>query len=364
MIYGKVLLAAVLTMTAVTPAEAGDPVARAEYTLGDAIFHIEGFHNYDGGLADLELTAAVHYPRKLRANHPLVLLAHGLWETCEDDRVPQRGSWPCEPGTPSVPNYRGYDYLGRELARQGFVAVSISVNGVNAGEQGQPQDRARALLMNKHLAMWQRLATDGGGELAGKLPADFRGKVDLTNVGTLGHSRGGRGVVWQASDNHAELLPPGVRIRAVIPFAAVTYIAPDEDYRITKVPFAPIEGTCDRGGGGGAVQYLENSRGRNTVPMHLIRFQGANHNFFNTVWSPSGGHMFAYDDAKRPEPGKCEEDDGKVVPQRTESEQRRLATAYVSAVFQRYLLGDKKFDPMLSTGKPGVDVVREAPIRS
>jgi hypothetical protein len=68
--------------------------------------------------------------------------------------------WWSASGTPPIRSYRGYDYLGENLASYGFVAVSISANGVNVGDQNM-QDQARAALINKHLAMWQQLTGTG-----------------------------------------------------------------------------------------------------------------------------------------------------------------------------------------------------------
>ncbi len=91
------------------------------------------------------------------------------------------------------------------------------MNGISAGELGTSADMARATLVNKHLEMLSD-ANDGEGPLAEPLRA-LRGQLDLTNVGLMGHSRGGRGVAWQAADIHAADLPRGVRLRAAVPLA-------------------------------------------------------------------------------------------------------------------------------------------------
>ncbi|MDX8140703.1 hypothetical protein SK854_01175 [Lentzea sp. BCCO 10_0061] len=66
----------------------------------------------------------MHAPRTLVGEHPLVLLAHGCWKPGAHDQ------WPCPAGD-AFPSHRGYDYLAEELARQGFVVVPVSVNGVD-----------------------------------------------------------------------------------------------------------------------------------------------------------------------------------------------------------------------------------------
>ncbi|NGY60975.1 hypothetical protein G7043_18750 [Lentzea sp. NEAU-D13] len=345
MAIGKAAAAVVMAMALTAPTTTAAPdgygsgVRRVEYSLGDRAFQVPGFHTEPGGpVADLELTAVVHAPRTLVGKRPLVLLAHGYWKPCANDQW----VWPCPAGD-AFPSYRGYDYLAEELARQGFVVVSVSVNGVNAGEMGQIADVARAGLMSKHLEMWRDL-DDGKGPLAQKLQG-FRGHVDLANVGTLGHSRGGRGAVYQASDKHVTELPARVRIKAVLPLAPADYYAPDPeapenlDYRITKIPFAVMTGSCDGAVNGGT--YVDNAKGRNLVPIHAVTPQHANHNYFNTEWS--------YDnDSSCP--------DTALTPE----QQRRIATTYIPAFFRQYLHGQS--NPIVSRGYPGVDVVTHQPI--
>ncbi|MGW6445842.1 hypothetical protein [Lentzea sp. NPDC055074] len=348
MVIGKAAAAVVMAMVLAAPTSSASPsghgqaVRKVEYSLGDRAFQVPGFRTGpDGRVADLELTAVVHAPRTLVGKRPLVLLAHGFWKPCATEAD---WAWPCPAGD-AFPSYRGYDYLGEELARQGFVVVSVSVNGVNAGMMGEIADVARAAVMSKHLEMWRDL-DEGRGPLAQRLRG-FRGHVDLANVGTLGHSRGGRGAVYQASDKHAGELPRGVEIKAVLPLAPAGYYAPDPeapenlDYRITKIPFAVLTGDCDsideqsRG-------YVGNAQGRNLVPIHQVTPRRANHNFFNTEWS------YDHDNAC---PG---------TPTLTPQEQRKVAKTYIPAFFQHYLNGWR--DAIVDRGYAGVDVVTHQPI--
>ncbi len=380
-------IARAATTTPAAPAGAPDPgapgperVATLTYTLGDSAFHVPGFHvdPTDTDLAPIELTGVVHYPRDLSGGpYPLVLLLHGLAETCADRTAPpfshELNQWPCASGTPPIPSYRGYDYLGENLASHGFVVVSISANGVNVGDQGM-QDPARAALINKHLAMWQQLTSTGGGPLAGAARGvDFTGKIDMTRVGTFGHSRGGRGVMYQAADTHRADWPAGVQIKAVFPMAPAGIIIPEDpdqaaDVLSTTVPFAEWDGTCDYGAVG---NFFEVNGAKDRAGSQHLLVHGANHNFINTQWSPSSGQVGAGDDADmgpRPGPGLCTEQvGGAPVRQLTEAEERTVATGYVSAFFRRYLTGDTAMDPILDgTGKPyaaltTVDIDRHAP---
>jgi hypothetical protein len=357
----------------------------AGYDLGDTAFKISDFHKPESDtLAPIELAGRVHYPLDVdKGNHPLVLLAHGLWPTCADrdasdqfeaatkllygenapedeaeiarleaiiDRTGQLlNQWPCAKGTPAIPSLRGYDYLARQLASHGFVVVSIGVNGVNVGEMGEVQDIARATVANKHLAMWRDLVTKGTGPLAGWLPGAFRGHVDMQRVGLLGHSRGGRGVMSQAADTNAGNVPSGVRLGAVLGLEPIGPFAADDDpkwlepYRVTRIPSATILGTC----GYGSSDYFDDKTGAGRSPAFLWNIHGANHNFFNTQWSPQSGQVQAKDDGGVDPDGKCGTEDARDR-KLTEGQQRQVGLGYIAAFFQRYLAGDKRFDPMLT----------------
>lgn len=315
-----------------------------------------------------DLTAVVHYPKDLAGHkYPVVLMSHGLWITCADKQAwkdqdyEKLSAWPCAAGTPEIPSYRGYDYLGKTLAAQGMIVLSIDANST-IPLMGQEQDAARAALINQHLAIWQQLSTRGTGPLAGKLKdhgaaIDFRGHADLANVGLMGHSRGGRGTLFAAADVHRKNWPAGVQIKAVVPLAAAEPYAPDDnpdnpeydDYRITNIPVASFVGSCDRAVDG-RLDYLG---AHNKTPYYEYSVHGANHDFYNTQWSPSSGQVGAYDDADldppRPSPGHCtaNNDPSRADKQLTEAQQRLVSATYLSAFFRRYLLGDLRSNPIL-----------------
>lgn len=328
----------------------------------------------------------MHYPKDLGSTpRPLIVQLHGLHETCADREAAEAlraaelaqdwdayeaaslklFSWPCAPGTRPIANDRGYDYLGEELARRGFVVVSIRANGINASSsEGDANASVRADLINRHLALWQQLSASGRGGLVGAFrdaatggsqPVDFRNHVDLNNVGTMGHSRGGAGVTWQAADRHKTQWPAGVKVRAVMALAPA-YNVMTEDmtaYEITKTPVAVLRGTCDGHVGREVFSFAADATARSSAGFHQVAVHGANHNYFNTEWSPESGEVAAGDDAGHDDdhPGQCTEPGGSAfAPQLTESAQRQVGAAYVEAFFRRYLTDDKRFDGML-TGK-------------
>ncbi|MFF6793897.1 alpha/beta hydrolase [Streptomyces filamentosus] len=366
--------------TAATPDAARGPrgVAAVTYNLGDQAYRLPGTGE------PVEIAGTVHYPTDLGTTpRPLVVQLHGWHETCADRAAAEARtaaelaqdweayesaslklfSWPCAPGTRPIANDRGYDYLGEELARRGFVVVSIRANGINASSvRGDENASARAELINRHLALWQQLGTSGRGGLVGAFrdaitgkprSVDFRHRVDLNKVGTMGHSRGGAGVTWQAADRHKNLWPTGVKVRAVLALAPA-YNVMTEDmtaYEITETPLAVLRGTCDGQVGTEAFSFAADATARSTAGFHQVAIDGANHNYFNTQWSPESKEVAARDDAGHDadRPGQCTEPGGSAyAPQLTEAGQRRVGAAYAEAFFRRYLTDDTRSEAMLN----------------
>ena len=346
-----------------------------DYDLGDAAYTVGNFHAFNKHgrpakrLAPLELTGRVYAPLAPTGRAlPLVVIAHGLFWTCANDaKDTTGGEWPCRGGRTAIPSYAGYDYLGRSLAARGMVVVSIGANGVNAGELGQVADRARATLVFEHLRLWQQLVGAGSGALAGAFtdpstggPAapDFRGSVDFSNVGLLGHSRGGRGMMWAAAAKHRNRVPAGVTFKAVFGLAAAGPAFMDRrraaGYTVRDVPLMTWSGTCDATG---RDEYNVLAR-RSHNPVNIaLTVPGANHNNLNARWAAASGLPGAEDDAYHPHgrPSRCYVQGTSVThgPQPTDrtlgyDAEQAVATTYVTAFLARYLQQDTSNDAVLS----------------
>lgn len=314
-------------------------VDTATYDLGDRAFKV--------GIAGMraELAGVVHYPHKPRGKRlPLVVFLHGLNSSCADTHTTYP-DWPCHRGSRPIPNHRGYDYVGRRLASHGYVVVSISANGVNASDAGGPSRAAmtaRGRLLQKHLDLWHTWATKGGRPFGTR----FRKAIDFTRVGTMGHSRGGEGVVRNYQINAKSKRPYGIH--------AVLALDPADFYRpiVTKATMATVLAMCGFKGGG--VEYYDDARYRpagRRWAKHTVAVLGANHNNFNTVWSPGSSMPEAGDDWSGGRDSACH-------PSRetrlTAARQRKVGVAYIAGFFRRYLGGERALAPLWrgETGPP------------
>lgn len=389
----RLSLGLVLTLAAgllLSPLPAGpasaapvDPgVQVLDYDLGDAAFTVPGFHAMtprgmpSKRLAPLELTGRVYAPADAAGRGlPMVVIAHGLFWSCADEASGKVDmGWPCRAPLAGIRSDRGYDYLGRTLAARGMVVVSVGANGVNAGEMGEVADRARAKVVFRHLRMWRQLVDDGTGPLVGAftdaatgdpVAPDLRGAVDLQDVGLLGHSRGGRGVMWAAADAHRAMVPDGVRLRAVFGMAAAEPPFMDHATRrltVTRMPVMTWMGSCDVTG---RDEYNRLARrGGNRVNLSVM-VHGANHNNLNSRWAASSGLPGGEDDAGHPRhrPGKCFAGGGTLDDTLGFAEEQRVAATYVEAFFARYLQGDRRVDDVLSGDRLPVRSLTQVDVR-
>lgn len=367
-----------------TPTATSIDVRRLSYHLGDQAFTYPG---YDGRS---ELAAEVTVPADLaRGKHPLIVIEHGQWDTCADPAAQKRldaakkalahttdpatqdrlneqieaaGAlllrWPCVKGTPQIPSYQGYRYLATALAQDGFVVASIGTNGINASSFGQADTvyQARAALLNRHLAVWQQLSEKGTGPLGAALGTAFTGHVDLTHVGTVGHSMGGGGVMQQIADGTHQLWPAGVRV------AGTFTLAPTDTFDVlpvTGVPFAQMWGTCDQVNSG---TYFHDNAASARKPIFEYTLTGGNHDFYNTQWSPSSGQVGADDDAvagtgKRTCQSQFPDQEKPVdQPRLPEARQRELTVHYATAFFEHFLQGKNTLGTLRAAAGPEVKV--------
>src|SRR5262249_55445427 len=151
---------------------------------------------------------------------------------------------------------------------------------------------ARAELLQRHLDIFNALDTgDGtvpasltGGSAQTPFGTRFVGHVDMQNVGLMGHSRGGEGVVRSYVFNQSLGSPYG--IKSVFALAPVDFNREE----IHNVPLAVLlpynDGDVSDLQG---IHFYDDARYSPTpdaAPKYVVEVMGANHNFYNTIWSP------------------------------------------------------------------------------
>jgi hypothetical protein len=334
-------------------------VETAEYDLGDQAVYLPGLGQRS------EVRGKVYSPRGAVGARPLVVFLHGRHEVCYggDPAGHSDKPWPCSGGAKPVPSFRGYDGPAKALASNGYQVVSISANAVN-GYDGDVYDsgaQARAELILDHLALWKKWSTIGGGPFGRR----FVGKVDLQNVGLMGHSRGGEGVARAAVLNADRGGRYG--IRAVLPLAPTDFARST----VPGVAMSVILPYCD-----GDVSDLQGQKfyddtrysvTGDSAPRSTVTVLGANHNFFNTEWTPGQSEAPSNDDWWGDE--KTSPCGAKYAGRLTPKEQQAVGTAYVAGFFRLQLGRETKFLGLLdgsnsratSAGRAVVRVVSQAP---
>jgi hypothetical protein len=255
-----------------------------------------------------ELWASVTRPTTLvdGQRYPLLVFLHGNHATCGTGENPREDSdcsytqdGVCPEGYVVVPSHRGYDYVTTELAARGFIVVSVNANrGINCGG-GEEGDfgfnlaRGRLLLQHmRYLADWNR----GSSATPESIGVSLEGKLDFSEFGMMGHSRGGEGV-RAAYEQYRDPQSPWPRRIGAVNFRALFEIGP-VDGQSSRVLNA--DGTawtvllpmCD-----GDVSDLQGvkpfdrmlglvSEQRETPKSTYVAW-GTNHNYFNSEWQQS-----------------------------------------------------------------------------
>ncbi|MFE7655062.1 alpha/beta hydrolase family protein [Streptomyces bottropensis] len=319
-----------------------------EYSLPSV--HLPGYDT------DVEMKAVVVAPEDAPGSRPLALFLHGRHSTCfkGDDLTLE---WPCPSDHEAVPSYRGYLHDQQLLASQGYVTVSISANSINA-QDWQATDagaQARSSLIRLHLAHWADWAADPSTapEAVRRAPG-----ADLGRVLLVGHSRGGEGADRAALDSLAP--PPADKdgyhgetrwtIRGTVLIGPTIFgqnPAPD-------VPSVTILPGCD----GDVIDlqgelYVDGTRGvsRGRALHSAVYMTGANHNYFNSEWTPGQATAPADDDF----PYGGDEHDPLCSPgtatRLTAEQQQKAGSTYIAAAARLFVAGDDRARPLLD-GSP------------
>jgi dienelactone hydrolase len=189
--------------------------------------------------------------------------------------------WPCTPEV-EQPNYQGFEYLVRELAARGYVALSININAENTFGFGEPVPGERLQqIVDRHLQALAAAAAGGPNEFG----VELTGRADVNRLALFGHSRGGEAALVSANSPEMLTASQGYGpVAGVLLIAAATVTA--DPWLGSAVPLATILAACD-----GDVQnqdgqfFVEGVRQAQPASAWATTawLERANHNAFNTI---------------------------------------------------------------------------------
>jgi hypothetical protein len=268
------------------------------------------------GTSKYPLNGRVWFPEG-NGPFPLVLIVHGNHD-------------PLDYSDP------GYGYLGELLASRGFILVSVDENFINGNLRGESDGRAWLLL--KHLEVWKRWNDSTAGP--------FSHKVDMNNIGIMGHSRGGEAVGIAAAFNRLSHYPDDANVKFNFNFniKAVFAIAPvDGQYKPAGVPtpianvnYMVIHGSHDGDvstfNGLRAFQRIKFTDGKPWFKAAWYVYR-ANHGQWNTVWGNKDNG---------PRSGRYLDLRGLLTP----DQQRQFSKVVISGFLEATLHGKAEYLPM------------------
>ena len=317
---------------------------------------------------------------------PVIVLVHGNHGSCDT-----AGTAPlC---VVYKRNDEGYAYMAKNLATWGYTVFSLDQDQLMMRQDniGKGMHARRTLIMALLDALYK--ATESGLPTEAENPDSnlgktLVGKLDMTRIGLMGHSRGGDAVTSFVEWNR--MRPTGRRypLRAVISLAPVNY----ERSATYGVPLMVILPWCD-----GDVSNLQGARiyersqhvnGDNSYPTILSSQLGGNHNWYNTVWKADGDDSGLRDPACGPPGGEDNATSsrlsGSAGPDISENyvidnsakldptvntrisgdpalmgDQEKIGLATMNAFFRRYVGGEGAMEPYLTgelneEGKPQI----------
>ena len=325
-----------------------DPATPGPYEVATSDYELPGV-KVAGMPEPIEMVGHVVEPAldEETGPRPLVLFMHGRHSYCYDpDDEFGDGDWPCKPPMQEIPSHLGYDYVQRVLASQGYATVSVRVNGINAQDYRVEDGGAdaRAEIVEAHLSAWVDLADEH--------------QVDLDRVVLVGHSRGGEGV-----DRASIQIPLSAPYR----IAGQVLIAPT-DFANQTAPYVPtvtLLPFCD-----GDVSDLQGQKFTDTARdlttgdtslKSSVLVMGANHNYFNTEWTPGQAVAPAWDDWGGPRRAEC----GTRNPDRLSAEEQQdVGTAYVAGAVHLFAADDQDALPLFDGSRVRVDSIGDAQVLS
>ncbi|KAJ9635063.1 hypothetical protein H2199_008549 [Coniosporium tulheliwenetii] len=237
---------------------------------------------------------------------PFPLIAFGHAKRFPGSLTPVCGGAPAD----ASQDYRQVAVILSQLARWGFVAISPDLSWLTT--DGSSDNRR--LLMGDAIS-YMLSANDAAG-------SPFNGKIKDTGMGALGHSSGGLAAIFFATSGTFPIKVLGLLAPAAISMADIAEIR-----NFAPRPVLIIHGTEDTGTIGVDGQPLSIYAAAGAT-KHLITITGANH--------------FGYTDAL------CVAAPLDGTATINQADQQRIAKAYLTAFFRRYLTNAHEVSDYLS----------------
>ncbi|MCB1036856.1 MAG: hypothetical protein KDD47_23725, partial [Acidobacteria bacterium] len=265
--------------------------------------------------------------------YPVVLFLHGRHPTCASGTAFN----PSCPAADRIASHRGYDYILDSLAKQGYIAISVDAYDIQPSNSTNNYE-ARGILILEHLNRmedWDLNGTDPWGGM-------FQNRIDMSRIAIVGHSRGGEGVVAAAELDVTLSGTYGHGIDAVIAIAPTDQQVGTK-WEVLHTPYLLLVGAAD-----GDVWNLQGFRpwddsfptgSSPQFEKSLAYVHGANHNFWNTVWTPGSGDPYASDDGA-----------SYTGPRLTAAEQRETGLTPITGFVHQHLGGVGEYRQIF-TGK-------------
>ncbi len=281
------------------PMDRGDytPLAIQEVKLGTAALQ-EPASNGDAPAAgtvsapeSFEIRGALYHPdfTQRTAPSPLIVLVHGNHGSC--DAGTNNATATC---TQYKRNEAGYAYLGENLATWGYTVFSLSQDQLmlrqdNPKGKGMHQRRMLIAAALDALSAADAGTLADGPSVTPGISTTLGGKLDLTRIGLMGHSRGGDAVTSFMDYNRIRTDGPRYPLRGVISLAPVDYErkAPYGTPYMTILPFC--DGDVSNLQGARFYERSQYVKGDDPFPRIQSSQLGAIHNWYNTVWYADGG---------------------------------------------------------------------------
>jgi hypothetical protein len=262
----------------------------------------------------------------------------------------------CENDSQRIPSHEGHDYLMEKLASHGLFVISVSAHELQLYDE-QWNFAARGRLVLRFLDKLRDWTQNGSDPFGGR----FAGKLDMTHIGLVGHSRGGEGVVAAQSLNPG--WPPESSTPAPHSIKAIISIAPTDGnrmgghYDVTDSSYLLVLGARD-----GDVSDKDGFRvydraypdpvlrcgvqSTDRLPKAINYAYGANHNYFNTIWTDERDSEY-WTTSPNPWAGAVD-DNYWITPKLSAAAQRRDALTAIVPFLRWQLLGEDNYREVLT----------------